>query len=62
MRRAYKLVSSRETYRTFPTQNEADQYRSIVMRDIPVTIIEVEQYPNSRFINNRPLNIRGQHG
>lgn len=61
MRKAYKIVGSREVYRTFPTYEEAESYREIVWRGAAVKIVEIDQYPNSRFINNRPLTIRGSY-
>lgn len=64
MKKAYKIGRNRQgqiawEYRTFQTAEEALRYSGIAFRGEQVVIERDEQYPNSRFINNRALSVRG---
>lgn len=61
-RRAYKVVANAKfIYRSFPTQEEASAYINIVLPRQRTEVKETEEYPNSRFLNNRALDLRQRH-
>lgn len=61
-KQAYVIkVNGKDQYRMFPTVDEARQYATITFRDNPVEIQQTNDYPNSRFINNRALTVRARH-
>jgi hypothetical protein len=59
---AYRIeVNDKPVYRAFSTMQEAAAYSEVVYRGKQFRIREVEDYPNSRFVNNTVLTIRTRH-
>lgn len=61
-RTGYQIeVNDRPVFRVFPTMAEAAAYSEVVYRGKTFRITAIEDYPNSRFLNNTVLTLRKRH-